>query len=196
MKHDVYDQGSTGTTTRPRQDEKSGGRQPELSKEEIQRRVEEAGRPGPGHKALEHYVGNWKAEVKCWMEPGGQPHVSHGSAQSKWAFNGRFLQEDFQGEMMGKPFRGQTLLGFDNVKQTYQSIWVSDTQTAIFVTEGRGDSKSITLEGKASCAATGRRDVPMKVVIRVISPDKHTFEMFDGSRGENSKSMEITYTRQ
>jgi hypothetical protein len=32
-------------------------------------------------------------------------------------------------------------------------------------------------------------------VFRVISPDKHTFEMFDGSQGANAKTMEITYTR-
>ena len=36
----------------------------------------------------------------------------------------------------------------------------------------------------------------MKTVLRVISPDKHVLEMFDGSKGENAKTMEITYTRQ
>jgi hypothetical protein len=32
----------------------------------------------------------------------------------------------------------------------------------------------------------------MKAVYRVIAPDKHTFEMFDGDK----RTMEITYTRQ
>jgi len=31
--------------------------------------------------------------------------------------------------------------------------------------------------------------------LRVLSPDKHIFEMFDGSKG-NARTMEITYTRQ
>ena len=35
----------------------------------------------------------------------------------------------------------------------------------------------------------------MKTVLRLISPDKHVLEMFDGSKG-NAKTMEITYTRQ
>jgi len=48
------------------------------------------------------------------------------------------------------------------------------------------------LEGKASCAATGKTDVPMKQIFRVISPDKHVLEMFN----DGQKSMEITYTRQ
>ena len=59
---------------------------------------------------------------------------------------------------------------------------------------GDSGNKTITLEGKASCAATGRKDVPMKTVLRLLSPDKHVLEMFDGTQG-NAKTMEITYTR-
>ena len=97
---------------------------------------------------------------------------------------------------MGQPFTGRTLLGYDNVKQTYNSVWVSDMQTSLFTSQGKGDNanKVITLEGKSTCAATGRTDVPMKTVLRLISPDKHVLEMFDGSKG-NAKTMEITYTR-
>lgn len=112
----------------------------------------------------------------------------------KWTLNGRFLEEEFQGEMMGKPFRGCSLMGFDNTKQTFNTVWVSDMQTAMFCSEGRGESgnKVITLEGKANCPATGRKDVVMKTVFRLLSQDKHIFEMYDG----NNKTMEITYTRQ
>ena len=42
----------------------------------------------------------------------------------------------------------------------------------------------------------GRKDIPIKTVLRLISPNKHVFEMFDGSKGEDAKTMEITYTRQ
>ena len=163
----------------------------------MQRKVAEAGRPGPGHKALEAFVGNWKAEVKCWMEPGGQPEVSQATAKASWTLKGRFLEEEFHGQMMGHPFTGRSLLGYDNTKQTFNSVWMSDMQTSMFTSEGRGENgnKTITLEGTASCPATGRREIPMKTVFRVISPDKHIMEMFDGSKGD-AKTMEITYTRQ
>jgi hypothetical protein len=111
--------------------------------------------------------------------------------------NGRFLEEDFYGDMMGKPFHGRTVLGFDNVKKTFNSVWFCDMQTSLFVTEGRGenDNKVITLEGTSSCPGTGRTDQRMRVVLRQISPDKRTFEMFDLSNGHNAKTMEIVYTR-
>ena len=42
---------------------------------------------------------------------------------------------------------------------------------------------------------TGQKNMTMKQVIRIISPERHVFEMHDPSKGGNSKMMEITYTR-
>jgi len=196
MKHDVYDQGTNATTTAQRPGNTRPGAAPsDAEKQEMMRRAEQAGSPGPGHKALQHYVGNWKCDVKCWTDPNGQPQQSHGTARIGWIMGGRYLEEDFQGEMMGRPFKGRSVTGFNNLKQTYQCVWIDDMNTAMWASEGRGDQMSITLEGRSSCPATGRTDIPMRAVLRVLGPDKHTFEMFDGSKG-NAKTMEITYTRQ
>ncbi len=192
MRHDTEDGG--GAAVLNRGERKSGSAQSDP--QEMMKKMEEAGRPGPSHKALEALVGSWKAEVKCWHEPGGAPQVSQGTAKARWKLNGRFIEEEFQGEMMGKPFNGVTLLGYDNTKQKFQSVWMSDMQTSIFESEGRGDAgnKVITLEGKADCPATGRKDVLMRSVLRLLSADKHVFEMYDGSKND-AKTMEITYTR-
>ena len=196
MKYDTSNQGGTSTATAERSTNLRVGAPPsETDKQEMMRRAQQAGSPGPGHKALEHYVGNWKCEVKCWMEPNGQPQQSQGTARVTWIMGGRFLQEEFQGEMLGRPFHGRSVLGFNNLKQTYQSTWIDDMNTAMFVNEGKGDAKQITLEGRGSCPATGRVDVPMRAVLRVVDANKHIFEMFDGGKG-NAKTMEITYTRQ
>jgi hypothetical protein len=186
------------TPTRSRAGNGRSSSKSDASKEEMMQKAKAAATPGPAHKALDALIGEWKAEVKCWMEPGQEPHVSQGRAKATWKFNGRFVEEEFHGEMMGQPFVGRTLIGFDNTKQSYDSVWVSDMQTSMFVSEGKGDAANrvITQEGTASCAATGRTDVPMKTVLRLLSPDKHTFEMFDASKGPNAKTMEITYTRQ
>jgi hypothetical protein len=187
MKYEVDEKGSA--TTRGRAGTS------DAEKKEMQKKMEAAGAPGPAHKALDAMVGNWKAEVKCWMEPGGSPEVSQGTAKTSWILNGRFLEEEFRGEMMGKPFTGRSLMGYDNVKQTFNTVWVSDMQTSIFMSEGKGDAsnKVITLEGTSSCPEAGQ--VQMKTVFRLISPDKHVFEMFDKSKGQEMKTMEITYTK-
>jgi Protein of unknown function (DUF1579) len=191
MKHTVDDTGPTAVLERP--ENKSGSGKSDAEKQEMQKKMEAAGTPGPAHKALEAFVGNWKAEVKCWCEPGGSPKVSQGTAKASWILNGHFLEEEFHGEMMGKPFTGRRLMGFDNIKQTYNTVWVSDMQTSILTNEGKSEhgNKVITLEGKSNCPASGQKDIPIKTVFRVISPDKYVFEMFNDS----AKKMEITYTR-
>lgn len=161
--------------------------------QEAMKKMEEAGKVGPNHKALEPLVGSWKAEVKCWKPDGsGEPHSSQGTASAKWILQGRFLQEDFSGEMMGKPFKGITLLGYDNVKQAYTSVWMADTQTSIFTSEGKGGSnpKEITLEGEANCPLNGPQQV--KSVYRILDQNRHVFEMHNGGK----KTLEVTYTRQ
>ncbi|HXJ73897.1 MAG TPA: hypothetical protein VNM37_13640, partial [Candidatus Dormibacteraeota bacterium] len=60
MKRNHEDAGTTATMNPPK------GAQMTMDKEEMLKKAETAGRPGSGHKALEHFVGSWKAEVKCW----------------------------------------------------------------------------------------------------------------------------------
>lgn len=177
--------------------DKSASQKLDPKMEEMMKKAEAAGTPGAAHKALEPLVGNWNAEVKCWMAPDAPPTVTRGTAKSSWAMNGRFVQEEFKGEFMGKPFRGMSLTGYDNTKQKYNSVWIDDMHTSMFTSEGEAENgdKVITLEGKMDCPLTGQKDIPMKQVFRIISRDKHVFEMHDPSKGDNSKTMEITYTR-
>ena len=201
MKADVCDKDTaieTAGRLRSEAQQEFPSRQPPSSKADpadAMKKMEAAGTPGPAHRALAGLVGDWKAEVKCWCEPGGEAQVSQGRAKASLKFDGRFLEEDFHGEAMGRPFSGYTLMGYDNTKQSFTSVWISDTQTATFVSEGKGDNgyKVITLQGTSSCPVNGRMEV--KSVLRVIGPDKHTFEMFDVTGGKNVKTMEITYTR-
>ncbi len=165
--------------------------------EEMMKKAETAGKPGPHHKKLDPLVGEWNAEVKSWMTPGAPPVVTKGTAKSNWVMNGRFVQEEFTGDFFGKPFHGMSLLGYDNTKQKYQMSWVDDASTSMFTSEGEAgeNGKTLTFEGKYACPVTGRKDTPMKQVLTILSEDKHLFEMHDLSKGENSKTMEITYTR-
>jgi len=194
MKHDVYDQeSSTGidresTSTGKGGSSKGGGEQ-----ELMMKKIEAAGTPGVPHKALGVLTGEWKAEVRCWMNPDQPPKVSQAQSSVEWVLDGRFIKEKFHGDMMGQKFTGHCLIGFDNTKQKFNCLWVDDKHTSMFVSEGRGDAnyKIITLEGKGVCPVSGRTDVPMKQILHLHSPEKHVLEMFN----DGKRSMEITYTR-
>src|SRR5215831_10809865 len=98
MKHNSEHSGSTGVLER--HGEKSWAGKSDAEKQAMQQKMEAAGKPGPAHKALEAFVGNWKAEVKCWMDPDGPPQITQGTAKTSWTLNGHFLEEEFHGEMM------------------------------------------------------------------------------------------------
>jgi Protein of unknown function (DUF1579) len=165
--------------------------------EEIMKKAEAAPTPGPAHQVLEPLVGEWDAEVKTWMDPDAPPTISKGTAKSTWALKGRFVQQEFSGEFMGQPFHGIGFTGYDNVRQKYRSVWIDDMSTTIVTSEGdaEGDGKVITLGGDYACAMTGEKHKPTSQIYRILSRDKHVFEMHDPARGANSKVMEITYIR-
>lgn len=165
--------------------------------EEMMKKVQEAGTPGAAHKALEAFVGDWNAEVKMFMDPSAPPSVSKGTAKAKWAMDGRFVQQEFNGEFMGKPFHGLAFTGYDNIRKKYSSSWIDDMSTGMFMSEGQADKagKVFTFEGTHSCPETGETHKAAKQIIRVIDRNKHVYEMHDPSKGANSKTMEITYTR-
>lgn len=192
MKKDIFDEQS-GTATQSRGGETPGTSRQPFDKQEMMKKMQAAGQPGAGHEALQALEGDWNAEVHCFMDPGAQAEIHRGTASVQQILGGRFLEEEFHGEMMGKPFTGRGIFGFDNTKQKFVSIWLDDMNTAINVSEGRGDNNNqvISLEGKANCPATGQKDVPMGQIIRILGPDKHVVELYNDGR----KTMEITYTR-
>ena len=143
-------------------------------------------------------VGDWEIEAQMWMGgPGGQVSSSKGTSTIRWILGNRYLQEEYSGEMMGMPFQGMGITAYDNFRQKYVSSWIDSAGTGIYFTEGTADAggQNITLSGKMDEPATGQKDKPTRMVVRIISPDKHVLEMHDLTLGEKSKVFEMTYTR-
>ena len=176
---------------------KSAGKVP--SQEEMMKRWEAAMTPGDAHKSLEAFVGSWNVEAKIWMNgPKGDPSVSKGSAEYKMALGGRYLQQEFTGEMMGQPMNGIGYTGYDNFRKKYVSSWIDNMGTALSTMEGTmdKDGKTLTMWGKMDDPSTGEKDKKVKYVTRVVDKDKHVFESYDVSAyGEKAPVMVITYTR-
>src|SRR6476620_9712398 len=94
------------------------------------------GTPGEPHKQLENLAGSWTTKTKEWMEPGKPPMESTGSAEMKMLLDGRFLQQEYSGQMMGQAFSGLEIIGYDNLRKRYITTWMSTMGTSIFIMEG------------------------------------------------------------
>jgi len=154
------------------------------------------GTPGAPHKVLASIAGSWSTKIKTWMEPNKPPTESTGTCEQKMLLGGRFLQQEFTGDMMGSPFTGIGVTGYDNHTKKYVSTWIDSMGTAILFFEGNAsaDGKTITQESRYDDPLKG----PMKwrSVTRIVDDNTHVFEMHGTDKtGKEEKMMEITYTR-
>ena len=156
-----------------------------------------AGTPGEFHKKLDAFVGDWKGVSKFWMDPSQEPMTSKATMKNTWIFGGRFLKQEYKGQVTGQPFEGFGLWGYDNLKKKYTSTWTDSMSTAIMAELGTCDAsgKTFTLFGSHDDPITGKA-VKTKSITRIINKDKHVFEMYEpGPDGKLFKNLEIVYTR-
>jgi hypothetical protein len=78
--------------------------------------------PGEQHKQLASLAGSWTTKTKEWMEPNKPPVESTGSAEMKMLLDGRFLQQEVTGQMMGQPFSGIEITAYDNLLKRYVNL--------------------------------------------------------------------------
>jgi hypothetical protein len=152
--------------------------------------------PGAPHRLLAHLAGSWNTVHKYWMDPGGTPSESSGSCEQKMILDGRFLQQEFQGEMMGSPFTGFGFLGFDNNTKKFVSTWLDNMGTGIYYFEGAAgaDSGSIVQTCTYDDAVQGISQ--WRSVTRLVDDNTYTVEMYGTEKsGKERKIMEGTYIR-
>lgn len=152
--------------------------------------------PGEPHKLFAGLAGSWTTTSKEWMDPGKPPMKSTGSADMKMLLDGRFLQQEFNGDMMGQSYTGIGISGYDNLSKRYVTVWFDSMGTGIFTMEGTAsaDGKTITLKGKH--AEPGGGQMTHRAVWKILDNNTQTFEMYGAhGHGKEMKMMEITYTR-
>ncbi|HSR16696.1 MAG TPA: DUF1579 domain-containing protein [Ignavibacteriaceae bacterium] len=152
--------------------------------------------PGKYHEMMAKSVGEWKTVTKWWMDPSAEPMVSEGTAVNEMIMGGRYLKSTHSGTMMGQPFEGIMIEGYDNTKKEFVSTWIDNMGTGIMFSTGKYDesSQSITFEGSMVDPMTGG-DVKYKETVKIIDQNKHMMEMYDVSKGTEIKMMEIEFTR-
>jgi hypothetical protein len=168
----------------------------DMDMQEMMEAYKKLATPGAGHKLLAGMAGSWKATTRCWMAPDQPPQESTGACEQKMILGGRFLQQEFTGDMMGTPFTGIGITGYDNHTKKYISTWMDSMGSGILYFEGTAgaDGKTITQQSRHDDPFRG----PMKwrSVTRIVDDNTHEFEMYSSDKsGKEEKMMEITYTR-
>ena len=154
--------------------------------------------PGEHHQPFAEMAGNWTHAVTMWMAPGAPPMESTATSESEVEMGGRWLEEEFTGTMWGQPFNGENLLGYDNFREEYVSIWRDNLSTAAMITRGTYDpaTKTLTMTGNVDDFMSGARDVPVRQVVTHTDATHSTMEMYmPGPDGNEFLTMLIESTK-
>lgn len=163
--------------------------------------------PGPHHKKLDYFVGNWKTTTRIWMAgPSAPPSEFKGTSQFKWIMDGRFLLEEFSGEIImptadGKmqtvKMSGSGWIGYDNYKNLYTGAWIDTNRTDIQTMTGMADpsGKTFTFYGPMDEPMLDVYGRTVKFVRKIVDDKKFVFEIFDLHAGSDYRVLEITYER-
>jgi len=179
-------------------DAKKDAAPPEMTAEQkaAMEAMAKAGTPGDAHAQLAKMTGSYDLQIKSWEKPGGEAMVETGSATRSMALGGRVLVEMVQSKMMGQPFEGHGMHGYDNVSGKHWSTWNDSMSTGVMMSEGDCDDKG-------ACTFTGSWNDPITkdkttahMTTRWTDASTQVFEMnAPGPDGKEFKMMEITYKK-
>lgn len=156
----------------------------------------EMSKPDEHHAKLAVNAGKWDHTIKHWMDPSAPPEVSQGTYTIKPIMGGRYMEESAKSEMMGMPFEGKAISGYDKVAGHYFSVWIDNFGTGVMTMTGDYNSKGqLVLEGEFSDPMSPSGISWMREVLTNQGADRSKMEMYTKKDGEIVKVMEITGTR-
>lgn len=167
---------------------------------EKQRIYMEQAQPGPEHAMLAKMAGAWDQEIRMWPQPGAEPMVMKGVAESRLILGGRFLQSESRMTGMEEPV-GVSLMGFDRRSGEYTALGLDMSGTYWVTARGKPseDGKTVVLSGEDYNPAIDHRQV-YDFVLRWIDDDTYTWAIVFKDEvhtrgGDPFKMVEITFRR-
>jgi len=151
--------------------------------------------PGPMHQMLAKGVGEWKTEITMWMDPSQPPMTVEGKAVCEALLDGRYFQTRHESTMMGMPFHGVDVSGYDNAKKKFFSTWIDNMGTGVMHLEGAFDEATKTVILTGTAVDPMGKEVQVREVIKEIDADNTLFEMYNSQDGKEFKSMEMKLIR-
>lgn len=152
--------------------------------------------PGPQHQIMADGAGKWKSTIKWWMDPKAEPMVTEGEVVAEMILGGRYMTEKHTSMMMGMPFEGMSLTGYDNTLGRFFSTWVDNMGTGIMYSTGLWNEEKKRIEWQGTMTdAMLKTEMPVKQYTWHEGKDKMVMEMYVIVPGGEYKNMEVTMTR-
>lgn len=153
--------------------------------------------PGAPHHLLAGLEGCWTTRTKAWMGAEQTPLETSGTCEQKMILGGRYLQQEYTGEMMGESFSGINLIGFDNQRQRFVPTWIDTMSTGIYYFEGQADASGRTIIQEGRYEDPDKGPATWRSVTRFVDDNTLVYEMYlIPAGGAAEKMSEMTVSRE
>lgn len=148
------------------------------------------------HKMLASLVGSWTTKTTAWMGPDQPAMESTGTCEQTMLLGGRYLRQEYSGEMMGDTFTGINLIGYDNHTKKYVSTWIDSMSTGIYYFEGTASEDGRVITQESSLDDPVRGPIMWRSVTTIIDENNMKYEMYITPKGgAEEKVMVMVVTR-
>jgi hypothetical protein len=148
-------------------------------------------KPSAPHKLLAGLEGKWRTRTKAWMGSDQPAIETTGACKQRMILGGRYLQQEYTGEMMGEPFSGINLIGFDNQEQKFVSTWIDNMSTGIYYFEGKADAEGKTITQESHYNDPDKGPVTWRSVTRFVDENTLEYVMYLIPAGGPEEKMSV-----
>jgi hypothetical protein len=158
---------------------------------------EKAIQPGTQHIDLMRFAGEYTTKESLYLPGTDKPQVSDGFATIKSEMGGRFLVEHNDGSLMGEPYTGVRIYGYNNGSKQYEGVWTYSGSTGVRLLSGSSKDEGKTIDFIANFRddAAGLPRT-MSVTLKLLDPDHFEVEV-KGTLPNGSQGTQLVtvYTR-
>ena len=150
--------------------------------------------PSKELEGLYDSVGTWNATVKMSASADHPANESTAVEKNTPICGGKWIWSDFIGTVMGAPFEGHGLYGYDATDKQCVSFWIDSMGATYMKTTGACDAakKTSTLDGK--CVDEKGNPINVHQVLTQTDANTRNLKMtFKGEKG--TEEMDITYKK-
>ena len=156
----------------------------------------DATKPGPEQEFLSKRAGEYARTVKFVAQPNADANASTGTSRISVALGGRFIVEENNDTVFGRPVSGTRIYGFNNITKQYEVVSMYTGSTAMIFLTGTSSDGGKTIDLTGSTQNLRGEKVPLHAVIRQVDDNQFVVTLMTiGADGKEAAFQETTYTR-
>jgi hypothetical protein len=156
----------------------------------------DANKPGPEQEFLAKRVGEYTRTIKFVGQPNADANASSGTSKISVALGGRFIVEDNNDTVFGRPVSGTRIYGFNNITNQYEAVWMYTGSTAMIFLTGASSDGGKTVDLTGGTQNVRGEKVPLHAIIRQVDDSQFVVTLMStGADRKEAAFQETTYTR-